>query len=124
MLREIALCLMLSFTIEAQQIDKTSPAQDLADERDAARTERSARLNVIHAAEEILRGKLGSDVGDDPGAEAPFIHLRLMKCLVKGDYNRRVSKIYTHAADAADIVAKELDAKGGVPASSSTEASE
>jgi hypothetical protein len=124
MLREIPLCMMLSFTIWAQQIDKTSPAQDLADQRDAARTERAGKLNVIQGAEKILRDKLGPDVGDDPGAEAPFIHLRLMACLVKGDYSRRVSKIYAHAADAANIVAKELDAKAGVSTASSTEATE
>ena len=124
MLRKIAFCMMLSVTIWAQQIDKTSPPQDLADQRDTARSERAGKLTVIQRAEKILRDKLGADVGDDPGAEAPFIHLRLMACLVKGDYSRRVSKIYADAADAADIVAKELDSKVGVSTASSTEATE
>jgi hypothetical protein len=124
MLHAIAICITLQVTLCAQQIDKTSPAQDLADQRDVARAERTDKLNVIHGAEKILRARLGPDVGDDPRAEAPFIHLRLMACLVKGDYSRRVARIYTHAANAAATAAKEFDAKAGVLTASPSEATE
>jgi len=107
----------LCVTVQAQQFDKSSTPQDLADQRDAARAEREGKLQVIYGADVKLRDKLGADLGDDPGAEAPFIHLRVMACLVKGDYSRRASKIYTDAA-------KEIDAKAGVSVPPPAEATE
>jgi hypothetical protein len=124
MLHRIAICMTLSVTVWAQQIDKPATVQDLADQRDAARAERADKLNVIDGAERILRVKLGPDLGDDPRAEGPFIHLQIMACLVKGDYSRRASKIYADAAEAAATAARELDAKAGVSTAPPAEATE
>ena len=115
MLRKIPICMILCVTTWSQQIDKPASVQDRADQRDAARGERASKLKVIDGAETILRHRLGSDHGDDPNAEAPFIHLRLMACLVKGDFSRRASKIYADAADAAAAEVKESEAEYGVP---------
>jgi hypothetical protein len=121
----IAICITLCVTVRAQQIDKPTTGQDRADKLDAARAERADKLVVIDGAEKTLRNKLGPDLGDDPSAEAPFIHLRLMACLVKGDYSRLASKIYADAADAAASEAKEINARAGVsmtPLAQATEA--
>jgi hypothetical protein len=123
MFRRMTICSMLCVGVWAQQLDKPT-AQDLADQRDSARAERASKLKVIGEAANIIRRQLGPDLGDDPKAEAPFIHLRLMECFVKGDYSRRASKIYVNAADAAFTAAKEIDAKAGVSMASPPEATE
>jgi hypothetical protein len=123
-MRRIALFLMLSFSVCAQtQIDKsTTTLQDLGDQKEAARAETEQRLKVTDGALPILQKKMGSNPGDDLLAEAPFIQLRLMTCLIKGDYNRHLSAIYSKAADAAANAAKEIDAKTQTPAAPSADA--
>ena len=122
MLRKIAILLTLAATLWAQQYDKS--VRDLADQRDAAAAERTDKLKVIVGAEKILRDRLGPDLGSKLIAEAPFIHLRLMACLVKGDFSRQASKIYTDAAEKAAQAAKEYEASNGPVRASSPEATE
>lgn len=106
----------------AQQYDKS--VRDLADQRDAASAERSDKLKVIVGAEKILRERLGSDLGSKLIAEAPFIHLRLMACMVKGDFSRQASKIYAEAAEKAAKAADEYEASTGAARGSSPQATE
>ncbi len=122
MSRKIATILTLAATLWAQQYDKS--VRDLADQRDAAAAERTDKLKVIVGAEKILRDRLGPDLGSKLIAEAPFIHLRLMACLVKGDFSRQTSKIYTDAAEKAAQTAKEYEASNGPVKVSSPEATE
>src|ERR1017187_198922 len=122
MSRKIAIILTLAATLWAQQYDKS--VRDLADQRDAAAAERTDKLKVIVGAEKILRDRLGPDLGSKLIAEAPFIHLRLMACLVKGDFSRQTSKIYTDAAEKAARTAKEYEASNGAVRASSPEATE
>src|ERR1017187_8752547 len=122
MSRKIAIILTLAATLWAQQYDKS--VRDLADQRDAAAAERTDKLKVIVGAEKILRDRLGPDLGSELIAEAPFIHLRMMACLVKGDFSRQTSKIYTDAAEKAAQAAKEYEASNGRVRTSSPEATE
>src|ERR1035441_1320075 len=122
MLRKISSILTLAATLWAQQYDKS--VRDLADQRDAATAERTDKLKVIVGAEKILRDRLGPDLGSKLIAEAPFIHLRLMACLVKGDFSRHASKIYTDAAGKAAQAAREYEASNGRVRTSSPEATE
>jgi hypothetical protein len=122
MSRKISFLLTLAATLWAQQFDRT--VRDLADQRDAATAERTDKLKVIVGAEKILRDRLGPDLGSKLIAEAPFIHLRLMACLVKGDFSRHASKIYTDAAGKAAQAANEYEASNGRVRTSSPEATE
>jgi len=122
MLRKIAILLTLAATLLAQQYDKS--VRDLADQQDAAAAERTDKLKVIVGAEKLLRDRLGPDLGSELIAEAPFIHLRLMACLVKGDFGRQASKIFADAAEKAAQAAKEYEASTGAPRSSSPQAME
>src|ERR1017187_6541304 len=101
---------------------KISSILTLAAQRDAATTERTDKLKVIVGAEKILRDRLGPDLGSKLIAEAPFIHLRLMACLVKGDFSRHASKIYTDAAGKAAQAAREYESSNGPVRASSPEA--
>ena len=125
-MRKIAVCFILCATVFAQkQIDlPTTAAKDLADQKEAARGEATERLHVVEGAEPIMRKEVGSNPGDDPQAEAPFIQLRLMGCLIKFDYSRRISLIYSNAANAAANAAKEIDAMASTPVAPSAEAAE
>jgi hypothetical protein len=121
MFPRIAILLTLAASLWAQQYDKS--VRDLADQRDAAAAEGADKLKVISGAEKILRDRLGPDLGSKLIAEAPFIHLRLMACLVKGDFSRQASKIYGDAAEKAAQAAKEYDTTGA-PRASSPQATE
>ena len=122
-MRKFAIYFMACLTVCAQQIDKpTTTLKDLGDQKEAARADATERLQVTEGAEPILRKKVGPNPGDDLLAEAPFIQLRLMTCLIKGDYGRRLSAIYSNAADAAASAAKEIDAKASAPVAPSAEA--
>jgi hypothetical protein len=122
MLRMLTILLVLVATLLAQQYDKS--VRDLADQRDAAAADRTDKLKVIVGAEKILRDRLGPDLGSKLIAEAPFIHLRLMACLVKGDFSRQASKIYADAAEKAAKAAEEYEASMGAPRGSSPQATE
>ena len=122
MLRKIAILLTLAATLWPQQYDKS--VRDLADQRDAAAAKGADTLQVIAGAEKILRDRLGPDLGSKLIAEAPFIHLRLMACLVKGDFSRQVAQIYRDAAEKAAQAVKEHDASTGTPRVSSPQATE
>ncbi|QOY88165.1 hypothetical protein [Paludibaculum fermentans] len=119
---KIGIFLTLTAALWAQQYDKS--VRDLADQRDAASAERSDKLKVIVGAEKILRERLGSDLGSKLIAEAPFIHLRLMACMVKGDFSRQASKIYAEAAEKAAKAADEYEASTGAARGSSPQATE
>ena len=121
-MRKIGILLTLTAALWAQQYDKS--VRDLADQRDAASAERTDKLKVIVGAEKIVRSRLGPDLGSKLIAEAPFIHLRLMACMVKGDFSRQAAKIYGNAAEKAAQAAREYEASTGVPRGSSPQATE
>jgi len=122
MLKRTLIVLTAAVLLRAQQTDKS--VRDLADQKDAATAQLTDKIKVILGAEGILRTRVGPDMGSNPMAEAPFIHLRLMACLVKFDFSRQVIKIYGDAAEKAAQAAKEYESETGATKVSSPQATE